>query len=404
VIPIQRREQDGAIITQFDMGACESLGLLKMDFLGLRNLTVLDDTLRHIEANRGERLDLETLPLDRPEAYALLCRGDTIGVFQFEGGPMRSLIRSLQPSTFEDIAALNALYRPGPMGMGSHLAYVERKHGRQKIEPIHPEFAESLEDLLAETYGVIVYQEQVIQAAQILAGYSAGQADMLRRAMGKKKKEVLDKEFIPFSEGMRSKGYSEAAIAALWETLVPFADYAFNRAHAAAYGLISYWTAYLKAHYPAEYMAAVLTGEVGKAPEHDSTAVYLAECRRMGIDVVAPSVNVSGASYTPSGGSILHGLGAVKGVGVAGEAIVRERDVNGSYASLVDLLARVGTRIMNKRVIEALSEAGALDCFGPRAKVLETYERVTETVSDLGKRAAYGQRTLFGNGLVLISS
>jgi DNA polymerase-3 subunit alpha len=290
------------------------------------------------------------------------------------------------------------------MGVKAHYSYADRKNGRESISYPHSDLRGALAPILDETYGVIVYQEQVIQAAQILAGYSVGQADMLRRAMGKKKKEVLDKEFVPFSEGMRSKGYSEAAIAALWETLVPFADYAFNRAHAAAYGLISYWTAYLKAHYPAEYMAAVLTGEVGKAPEHDSTAVYLAECRRMGIDVVAPSVNVSGASYTPSGGSILHGLGAVKGVGVAGEAIVRERDVNGSYASLVDLLARVGTRIMNKRVIEALSEAGALDCFGPRAKVLETYERVTETVSDLGKRAAYGQRTLFGNGLVLISS
>jgi DNA polymerase-3 subunit alpha len=397
------QNKDGQVITQFDYPTCEALGLLKMDFLGLRNLTIIDDCLREVERNHGRRIDLLRLPLDDQRTFGLLAEGATLGVFQLDSGPMRKLLQRMRPDQFGDIAAVLALYRPGPMGVKAHYAYADRKNGRESVTPIHPELACALAPILDETYGVIVYQEQVIQAAQIVAGYSAGQADMLRRAMGKKKKEVLDKEFIPFSQGMRSRGYSEGAISALWETLVPFADYAFNRAHAAAYGLISYWTAYLKAHYPAEYMTAVLTGEVGKAPEQDSTAVYLTECRRMGIDVQPPSVNVSGAAYTPSGGAILHGLGAVKGVGAAGEAIVCERDVNGPYASLVDLLSRVGTRVMNKRVVEALSEAGALDCLGPRAKVLETYERVTETVSDLGKRAAYGQHTLFGNGLDLIT-
>ena len=395
------QNKDGSVITQFDYPTCEALGLLKMDFLGLRNLTIIDDCLREVKRNHGHTVDLLRLPLDDQRTFELLSSGNTLGVFQLDSGPMRKLLQRMRPDKFGDISAVLALYRPGPMGVKAHYAYADRKNAREPIRRIHEDLG-SLDRILDETYGVIVYQEQVIQAAQIVAGYTAGQADMLRRAMGKKKKEVLDEEFIPFSEGMRRNGYSEGAITALWETLVPFADYAFNRAHAAAYGLISYWTAYLKAHWPAEYMAAVLTGEVGKAPEQDSTALYLTECRRMGIDVVAPSVNVSGASYTPSDGSILHGLEAVKGVGVAGSAIVGERDVNGPYASVVDLLARVGTRVMNKRVVEALSEAGALDCLGPRAKVLETYERVTETVSDLGKRAAYGQHTLFGNGLVLI--
>jgi DNA polymerase-3 subunit alpha len=398
------QNKDGQVITQFDYPTCEALGLLKMDFLGLRNLTIIDDCLKEVERNHGVHVDLLRLPLDDQRTFGLLAGGATLGVFQLDSGPMRKLLQRMRPDQFGDIAAVLALYRPGPMGVKAHYAYADRKNGREAVSPIHQELESPLWPILGETYGVIVYQEQVIQAAQIVAGYSAGQADMLRRAMGKKKKEVLDKEFVPFSAGMRGNGFSEDAISALWETLVPFADYAFNRAHAAAYGLISYWTAYLKAHYPAEYMAAVLTGEVGKAPEQDSTALYLNECRRMCIDVQAPSVNVSQASYTPDNGRILHGLGAVKGVGVAGEAIVCERNVNGPYTSLVDLLARVGTRVMNKRVVEALSEAGALDTFGSRREVLETYERVTETVSDLGKRAAYGQHTLFGNGLVLIGS
>ena len=395
VIPIQRREQDGAIITQFDMGACESLGLLKMDFLGLRNLTVLDDTLRHIQANRGEQVELETMPLDRPEAYELLCRGDTIGVFQFEGGPMRSLIRALQPSAFEDIAALNALYRPGPMGMGSHLAYVERKHGRQAIEPIHPEFAEPLADLLAETYGVIVYQEQVMAIAQRVAGYSLGQADLLRRAMGKKKKDILAREKVPFSEGMRAHGYSNAAVEKLWETLIPFADYAFNKSHAAGYGLVSYWTAYLKARYPAEYMAALLTSV---RDDKDKSALYLHECRRMGIKVLPPDVNSSDADFTPVGTDIRYGMAGVRNVGAnVVSSICATRRSKGAYTSFADFLAKVEPVVCNKKVIESLIKAGAFDSLGhTRQGLLRVHAEAVDACMDTKRAEAIGQFDLFG--------
>jgi DNA polymerase-3 subunit alpha len=397
VIPIQRREVDGAIITQFDMGACESLGLLKMDFLGLRNLTVLDDALRHIQTNRGETIDLETLPLDRPEAYELLCRGDTIGVFQFEGGPMRSLIRSLQPSAFEDIAALNALYRPGPMGMGSHLAYVERKHGRQKIDPIHPEFAESLVDLLAETYGVIVYQEQVMAIAQRVAGYSLAQADTLRRAMGKKKKEILDKEKIPFSDGMKSRGYSQPAIDKLWETLIPFADYAFNKSHAAGYGLVSYWTAFLKSHYPAEYMAALLTSV---RDDKDKSALYLHECRRMGIKVLPPDVNSSDADFAPVGTDIRYGMAGIRNVGAnVVSSICATRRSKGMYLDFADFLTKVDPVVCNKKTIESLIKAGAFDSLGhTRQGLLRVHAEAIDACMDTKRNEAVGQFDLFSAG------
>jgi len=236
VIPTMRRPQDGAIITQFDYPTSETLGLIKMDFLGLRNLTILDDALGNIVANGKEPVEIESVPLDDEATYALLTRGDTLGVFQLDGGPMRALLRQMRPDNFEDISAVIALYRPGPMGMNSHTNYALRKNGLQEITPIHPELEEPLAEVLGETYGLIVYQEQVQRAAQILAGYSLGQADLLRRAMGKKKKEILDKEFVPFQTGMRERGYSDGAIQAVWDTLVPFAGYAFNKAHSAATG------------------------------------------------------------------------------------------------------------------------------------------------------------------------
>ncbi|MEV6494989.1 DNA polymerase III subunit alpha, partial [Actinoplanes sp. NPDC051633] len=258
-IPLMRRASDGVIITQFDYPTCETLGLLKMDFLGLRNLTIMTDALKNIELNHGKQVDLLSLPLDDKATYELLARGDTLGVFQLDGGPMRSLLRLMKPDNFEDISAVLALYRPGPMGANSHTNYALRKNGQQEITGIHPELEKPLEEILGPTYGLIVYQEQVQRAAQILAGYSLGKADLLRRAMGKKKKEVLDKEYIPFRDGMVANGYSEAAVKAIWDVLVPFADYAFNKAHTAGYGLVSYWTGWLKANYPAEYMAGLLT-------------------------------------------------------------------------------------------------------------------------------------------------
>ena len=338
VLPIQKREQDGAIITQWDMNACESIGLLKMDFLGLRNLTVMDDCLENIKANRDVDLVLEKLALDDAKTYELLGRGDTLGVFQFDGGPMRSLLRSMAPDTFEDISAVGALYRPGPMGANAHNDYADRKNKRKPVVPIHPELAEPLADVLGETYGLIVYQEQVMAIAQKLAGYSLGAADLLRRAMGKKKKEILDKEYVPFSAGMRERGYSDHAIKTLWDILVPFSDYAFNKAHSAAYGLVSYWTAYLKANYPAEYMAALLTS-VGD--DKDKSAVYLAECRRMGIKVLPPDVNASVARFASVGEDIRFGLAAVRNVGTnVVESIIRIRREKGAVHRLLRLPAQ----------------------------------------------------------------
>jgi DNA polymerase-3 subunit alpha len=312
LIPIMRRELDGAIITQFDYPTCEALGLIKMDFLGLRNLTVLDDALANIETNQQVKVVLEELSLDDERTFRLLGRGDTLGVFQLDGGPMRALLRSMRPDTFEDISAVGALYRPGPMGANSHNEYADRKNGRKPVVAIHPELAEPLGDLLGDTYGLIVYQEQVMAIAQKLAGYSLGQADLLRRAMGKKKKEELDKQYTAFEAGMAERGFSPAAVKALWDTLLPFSDYAFNKAHSAAYGLVSYWTAYLKANYPAEYMAAVLTSV---KDDKDKMAVYLNECRRMGIKVLPPDVNESQSHFTPVGNDIRFGLTAVRNVG-----------------------------------------------------------------------------------------
>ena len=249
---------DGTVTTTLEYHTCETLGLVKMDFLGLSNLTVIRDTLNNIEANGKERIDHTKIPLDDRPTYDLLSRGDTLGVFQLDSDGMRSLLKTLKPNNFNDISALIALYRPGPMDMDSHTNYAKRKNGLQKITPIHPEVAEPLKEVLDETYGLIVYQEQVQSAARILAGYSLGKADVLRRAMGKKKPEVLAKEKIPFFAGMKEHGYSEEAAQAVWDILVPFSGYAFNKAHSAAYGLISYWTAYLKTHYPVEFMAALL--------------------------------------------------------------------------------------------------------------------------------------------------
>src|SRR3954452_3553874 len=366
VIPVMRREQDGAVITQFDYPTCENLGLVKMDFLGLRNLTVLDDALRNIEANRGEKVVLEDLELTDPKTYELLQHGETLGVFQVEGGPMRALLRSMRPDCFEDISAVGALYRPGPMGADSHNKYARRKTGREPVEAIHPELAEPLEDVLGETYGLIVYQEQVMAIAQKLAGYSLGQADLLRRAMGKKKKAELDKQFANFSSGMRERGYSMHAVQTLWDILVPFSDYAFNKAHSAAYGLVSYWTAYLKANYPAEYMAALLTST---KDDKDKSAIYLNECRRMGIKVLPPDVNESESTFTPVGTDIRFGLNAIRNVGGNGvRAIGTARREKGRFPDFGDFLAKVDVLVCNKRVIESLVKAGAFDSLNHRRR------------------------------------
>jgi DNA polymerase III subunit alpha len=394
-IPVWQREADGAIITQFDYPACEDLGLLKMDFLGLRNLTVLEDAVAGIGANRGLEIGLENLPLDDKPTYELLARGDTLGIFQFDGGPMRALLRSMRPDNFEDISAVGALYRPGPMGANAHNDYADRKNRRKPVVPIHRELAEPLADILGDTYGLIVYQEQVMAIAQKLAGYTPGKADLLRRAMGKKKKEILDKEFEPFAAGMRANGYSESAIKTLWDILVPFSDYAFNKAHSAAYGLVSYWTAYLKANYPAEYMAALLTSVSG---DKDKSALYLNECRRMGITVLPPDVNASAATFTPVGGDIRFGLAAVRNVGTnVVDAVVAARSAKGAFASFSDFLRKVPVNVCNKRVIESLIKAGAFDSLGhPRKGLVLIHEQAIDTVIDVKRNEAMGQDSLFG--------
>ncbi len=395
VVPLWMRD-DGSIVTQFDMGACEELGLLKMDFLGLRNLTVLDDCLFNIEHNKGETLVLEDLPLTDPATYELLARGDTLGVFQLDGGQMRALLRSMKPDSFDDISAVLALYRPGPMGANAHNDYADRKNGRQPVTPIHPELAEPLEDILSETYGVIVYQEQVMTIAQKVAGYSLGQADLLRRAMGKKKKEILDKEFGPFAEGMRNNGYGEEAINTLWEILVPFADYAFNKAHSAGYGLVSYWTAYLKANYPTEYMAALLESV---KDNKDKSAIYLAECRHMGLKVLPPDVNDSQSRFTAVGDTIRFGLSAVRNVGEAVvDSIIASRTSKGRFSDFPDFLAKIEAQACNKRVVESLIKAGAFDSLGhTRRGLISVHEAAVDEVLSTKRAEAIGQFDLFGD-------
>jgi DNA polymerase III subunit alpha len=395
-IPVWTRHTDGAVITQFDYPTCEDLGLLKMDFLGLRNLTIMADAVAAIEKNLGTSIDLLSLPLDDKPTYDLLARGDTLGVFQLDGGAMRSLLRMMRPDNFEDISAVNALYRPGPMGVNSHINYALRKTRRQEITPIHPELEEPLKEVLAPTYGLIVYQEQVQKAAQILAGYSLAQADLLRRAMGKKKKEILDKEFVPFREGCRERGYSDKAIQAIWDVLVPFSGYAFNKSHTAPYALIAYWTAYLKANYPAEYMAALLSSI---ADDKDKSALYLNECRRMGIKVLPPDVNESVATFAAIGHDIRFGLTAIRNVGAnVVEAIVATRKSKGEFTAFADFLRKVPLVVCNKRVIESLVKAGAFDSFGDARKGLVlVHEQAVDAVLDLKRNEAIGQDSLFGD-------
>jgi DNA polymerase-3 subunit alpha len=394
VIPIMRRFQDGQVITQFDYPTSEGLGLIKMDFLGLRNLTIISDALENIKMNRGIDLDLETLALDDAASYELLARGDTLGVFQLDGGPMRSLLKLMKPDNFEDISAVLALYRPGPMGANAHTDYALRKNKIQEVIPIHPELEEPLAEILGGTYGLIVYQEQVMAVAQKLAGYTLGQADILRRAMGKKKKSELDKQFAGFSQGMQDNGYSMEAVKTLWDILLPFSDYAFNKAHSAAYGVISYWTAYLKAHYAPEYMAALLTS-VGD--DKDKSAIYLNECRRMGITVLPPDVNESALNFTPVGEDIRFGMGAIRNVGVnVVEAMVAAREKEGAYSSFKDYLMKVPAVVCNKRTIDSLIKAGAFDSLGHHRRALAmVHEEAIDSVITLKRNEAIGQFDLF---------
>ncbi|MEU6135755.1 DNA polymerase III subunit alpha [Nocardioides sp. NPDC047086] len=395
IVPLMEPKQDGQVVTQFEYPTCEALGLVKMDFLGLSNLHTLEDALGNIRANRDIDLVLEDVPFDDKATYELMQRGDTLGVFQLDGGGMRALLRSMLPDRFADITAVSALYRPGPMGADSHNKYAHRKNGREPIVPIHPELEKPLAEVLGETYGLIVYQEQVMSIAQVLAGFSLGQADNLRRAMGKKKKAELDKQYAGFQAGMLERGYSQKAIDTIWEILLPFSDYAFNKSHSAAYGVVTYWTAYLKANYPTEYMAALLTSVKN---DKDKMAIYLNECRRMKIAVLPPDVNESAHDFTAVGTDIRFGLTAVRNVGAqVVDGIVEARTSKGRFEDFNDFLAKVPDRVCNKRVIESLIKAGAFDDMKHlRRSLVAIHETAVDQYIDIKRNEAIGQDSLFG--------
>ena len=395
VIPMWKRPADGALITGWDYPACEAIGLLKMDFLGLRNLTVIGDAIENIKANReGRVIDLENLGIEDEETYKLLSRGETLGVFQLDGGGMQELLKRMQPTGFNDIVAALALYRPGPMGVNAHWDYADRKNGRKPITPIHPELEEPLAEILGETYGLIVYQEQIMKISQKVANYTAGQADGFRKAMGKKKPEVLEKEFVAFEAGMKSNGFSKEAITTLWDTILPFAGYAFNKSHAAGYGLVSFWTAYLKAHYAPEYMAALLTS-VGD--NKDKSAIYLADCRHLGIRVLSPDINESSLNFLPVGTDIRYGLGAIRNVGSeVVDSIIDTRDEKGLFKDFSDYLDKIDTLPCNKRITESLIKGGAFDSLGHSRKgLMLVFEDAVDSVISTKKAADKGQFDLF---------
>ncbi len=390
LVPLHKTKND-EIVTAFDMVAIEKLGLLKMDFLGLTTLTILDDSLKLIAQTRGERVVLEGIQLDDQGTYEkVFHKGLTSGVFQFESRGMRDVLRRYQPNSIEDLTALNALYRPGPIQGGMIDDFIDRKHGRKKIEYELPE----LQEILQETLGVIVYQEQVMQIANRLAGYSLGEADLLRRAMGKKKHEEMAQQRERFIEGAVQRGYPPKKIEKIFDLMAQFAGYGFNKSHSAAYALLAYHTAYLKTRYPVEFMAALLTSVTGST---DDVVKYINECREMGIAVEAPDINVSDANFTPHGSAIRFGLAAVKNVGHnAIQSIVAGRKELGRYSSIYEFCEKVDLRLLNKRVLESLIKSGAMDGLGRRAQLMAVLDRAIEGAQKTQRDAESGQHGLFG--------
>ncbi len=390
LVPLHKTKND-EIVTAFDMVAIEKMGLLKMDFLGLTTLTILDDALKLIEQVRGQKVTLDDIPLEDHQTYEnVFHKGLTSGVFQFESHGMRDVLRRYQPNSIEDLTALNALYRPGPIQGGMIDDFIERKHGRRKIEYELPE----LKEILAETLGVIVYQEQVMQIANRLAGYSLGEADLLRRAMGKKKAEEMAQQRERFVQGATQRGFPNKKIEKIFDLMAQFAGYGFNKSHSAAYALLAYHTAYLKTHYPVEFMAALLTSVTGNT---DDVVKYINECREMGIAVEAPDINVSDANFTPHGAAIRFGLAAVKNVGLnAIESIVAGRKKLGRYKSIFEFCENVDLRLLNKRVLESLIKSGAMDSLGRRAQLMAVIEKAMERAQKAQRDAESGQHGLFG--------
>lgn len=397
IVPLERNA-DGAVFTQYFMEDIESMGLLKMDFLGLKNLTMIQKTVELVEQNHQQTIDLDRLTLEDPATYQLLARGELEGVFQLESSGMRQIVRDLKPSGLDDISSVLALYRPGPLDAGLIPKFINRKHGREKIDYDH----EILEPILQETYGIMVYQEQIMKIAQDMAGYSLGQADLLRRAMGKKKKSEMEKHQEIFVKGAKERKVPEKVAAALFEQMVLFAEYCFNKSHSCAYGYVTYQTAYLKANYPVEYMAALLTANSG---DQAKVQRYISSCLAMGITVESPDVNRSGVDFTPINNSILFGMGAVRNLGAGAiEAILIVREEGGPFTSLADLCDRISTsdhpkidsRSVNRRALEALIHCGAFDKLEPnRNQLIHDLELILDWAQSRAKDRASGQGNLF---------
>lgn len=423
LVPIQRKPESGTdpelapVVTQYEMHGMEELGLLKMDFLGLRNLDVITDCVKLVQSTRGENVDIDNVDLEDHRTYELLSKGDTIGVFQLESPQMRALMRSLAPTDFNDVAALVALYRPGPMAANMHNDYADRKNKRKPVEFFHAD----AEEVLADTYGLMIYQENVMRVAQQFAGYSLAEADSLRKAMGKKIRSAMAKEKEKFVTGVAGKGYQIELGQKLFGVIEQFADYAFNKSHSYGYGLIAYQTAYLKANFPVEYFAALLTSVRKK---QETVALYLHECRVHNIEVRVPDVNLSAEEFTPfphsatpvstshpatsvsashskeSSDFIIYGLSAVRNMSKAfAECVVRERQANGVYTSFADLIYRIDTSVINKRVLEFMIKAGAFDSFGySRKGLLNVYEQIIDVVLRKREEREMGVMSLFDTG------
>ena len=389
VVPLQRNA-DGAVFTQYYMEDIETLGLLKMDFLGLKNLTMIQKTVDLVAQTRHVTIDLDNLSLEDPAVYKLLARGELEGVFQLESSGMRQIVRELKPSGIEDISSVLALYRPGPLDAGLIPKFINRKHGREAIDYAH----DILKPILNETYGIMVYQEQIMKIAQDMAGYSLGQADLLRRAMGKKKKSEMEKHREMFVEGAGKNNVKASIADALFEQMVQFAEYCFNKSHSTAYGYVTYQTAYLKANYPVEYMAALITANSG---DQDKVQKYIASCVSMNIQVQSPDINRSGVDFTPTGENILFGLNAVRNVGQSAvEALLVSREEKGEFKSLADLCDRIDSRAINRRALESLIYCGAFDTVDPnRNQLIQDLELVMDWAQSRAKDRASGQGNLF---------
>jgi DNA polymerase-3 subunit alpha len=412
-LPIQRKPEagqaveDAPVVTQFEMHGVEELGLLKMDFLGLRNLDVITDTVNMVRASTDPTFDIDSVPLDDPGVFALLGRGDTMGVFQLESPPMRALLRSLAPTSFDDVSAVLALYRPGPMSVNMHYDYADRKNGRQPVEYFHPDARE----VLGDTYGLMIYQESVMRVAQKFAGYSLAEADSLRKAMGKKSREVMAQERSNFEAGCERQEYGRVLGEQLFDVIAKFADYAFNKSHTYGYGLVTYQTAFLKVHHPVEYLACLLTSVKSNL---DKAAVYLSDARAMGVKVLTPDVNRSVTDFAAlapadvpadvqlpigSPGAITFGLSAIRNVGEGlVEQLLRERDANGPFTSFHDFAERVPEPVLNKRTVESLIKAGAFDNLGhPRRGLLLVFEQIIDTTVTRRRERDQGVMSLFGD-------